>query len=103
MSKRHIKGGTAIYIATVPASFRPQRLWDVTPEILTARLHSKNLAMSVALGFARAHNLAQVQALEHGRRPIESWAIVVRHLSRIGNAAGSQTLCQSVRQEGGAP
>ena len=34
MSKRHIKGGTAIYIATVPASFRPQRLWDVTPEIL---------------------------------------------------------------------
>ena len=102
MSKRHIKGGTAIYIATVPASFRPQRLWDVTPEILSARLHSKNLAMSVALGFARAHNLAQVQALEHGR-PIETWAIVMRHLKPERRHGRPRNSVPAARQEGGAP
>ncbi len=79
MSRQKIKGGTAIFICTVPPTFKPQRCWDVPDEILTAYLHAKNLAMSVALGFARVHNIAQVRAFEHGS-PIVSWAIVIRHL-----------------------
>ena len=80
MSCLKIKGGAAVYICMVPPSFRPQRPWDTPDEILTANLHSKNLKMKVALDFARAYNMPQVQNFQHDRRIIENWAIVVRHL-----------------------
>jgi hypothetical protein len=80
MSYLKIKGGTAVYICMVPPSFRPQRPWDTPDEILSARLHSKNLKLIIALNFARAYNMPQVQSLQDDHRIIESWAIVVRHL-----------------------
>jgi hypothetical protein len=80
MSRQKITGGTAVFICTVSPVFKPQRCWDVPDEILSARLHAKNLSMPVALDFARVHNIAQVQALAQDHRPIESWAIVMRHL-----------------------
>jgi len=80
MSCLTTKGGAAVYICAVQPTFRPQRLWDTPDEILTGKLYAKNLTISVALDFARVHNAPQVQALIHDRRPIESWAIVARHL-----------------------
>jgi len=80
MGRQKIKGGTAVFICTVPPTFKPQRCWDIPDEILTAYLHAKNLAMPVALGFARVHNMTQVQALVQVQRPIETWAVVSRHL-----------------------
>ena len=70
MSRKKIKGGTAVIICTVPPTFKPQRCWDVPNEILSGHLHAKNLAMPIALDFARVHNMAQVQILTQEHRSI---------------------------------
>ena len=80
MSLQKINGGTAVLICKVPPTFKPQRCWDVPTEILSGYLHAKNLSMPTALGFARVHNIEQVDTLVRIHRPIESWAIVMRHL-----------------------
>ena len=94
----HVKGRQAVYVCSVPPGFKPQRLWDFPAEILSARLHAKNLPMRDALGFARAYNQGQVQALQHEHRPIESWAIVCRHLKPNWHG---HPLLKAEQQEGG--
>ena len=74
------KGRMAVYLASVPADWRPQRVWDWPPEFGAAKLQEKNLTPPAAISFARVHNMEQMRANQHERRPIVSWAIVCRHL-----------------------
>ena len=69
----------AVYLVSVPETFRPQRPWDLPPVAWDLDLHAKNLPMPDALGFARAFNKARVQASQAGQ-PIGQWAIVAKHL-----------------------
>jgi len=72
----------AVYLVDVPHDWRPQRPWTFPPEFTGGRLASKNLALSDAMGYATAHNKAELAAIEHGGRRTNQWAIVARHLRR---------------------
>ncbi len=75
MSPRH-RGRQAVFIGTPPDDWGPVSLWSVPPSMTDLICYEKNLAMIVALGFARAHNKKQLQNSKGNRR----WAIVSRHL-----------------------
>jgi len=77
MSRRN--GRQAVYLVTTAADFRPQRPWDLPPRILSAELHSKNLAMYQAQGFARVFNAKQLTASQRGSWDCK-WAIVAKHI-----------------------
>ena len=70
------RGKQAVYVATLPDAYRPQRPWDVPPSFSQAELRAKNLTMSEAHGFARAFNKAQLAGGLVDRR----WAFVLKHL-----------------------
>ncbi|MCX7429021.1 MAG: hypothetical protein NTW96_25765 [Planctomycetia bacterium] len=74
-------GRQAVYIGTLPETFKPQRVWDVPPSLTSVELYAKNLSMEQAAGFARTFNKAQMELPPPGRR----WALVVKHLKTRGH------------------
>jgi hypothetical protein len=68
------KARNAVYVVTVPESFRPERPWTFPDQISAGELYAKNLAMVHALGFVRTFNKRQL-ALNFAEH---RWAIVVK-------------------------
>ena len=74
------KGRQAVYLVQVPAEWRPDRYWSYPPVFSGGELVAKNLTPADAAGHARCHNKAKLERLQRHKQPVESWAIVVRHL-----------------------
>jgi len=68
-----------VFLARVPADWKPQRPWSVPPAILSAERLAHNVSMIEAVALARAHNRSQLQRV-YRRLPVESWAIVAKYL-----------------------
>ena len=69
----------AVYIVSVPESFKPARPWDLPDSTAASELYCKNLALTEAQAFARFFNRRQLKA----GLPDAKWAIVVKHTRRL--------------------
>ena len=76
---RSRKGRQTVLLAQVPTDWSPQRPWKVPPAIASAERFAQNLSMGEAVTLARANNRVQVQRA-YSRLPVESWAILAKHL-----------------------
>jgi hypothetical protein len=72
MSRRRTR--FAVYLATVPDDFHPQRPWTLPEVFGEGILFAKNLPLGDAQGHARVFNRHQLQA----GIPDNRWALVVR-------------------------
>lgn len=74
----HLRRPTIVFLVRVPVDWKPQRIWNVPPEILSGESIA-SLPASEALIMARRHNRTQLQRVQQ-RKPIETWAIACRPL-----------------------
>ena len=65
----------AVYIVTIPESFKPKKLWDLPEATTGAELFAKNVLLIEAQDFCRVFNKRQMEAglVEH------KWALAIKH------------------------
>ena len=90
---RFARDKQAVFILKTPASFTPQRVWDVPPGFATGELYARNLSMREALNFCRTFNRRAIFDREQDTTGWNhEWAITMRYLKdfpRPGKGGGA--------------
>jgi hypothetical protein len=75
-STSDLRAKNAVYVVTVPETFRPQRPWDLPPQTSDGELWAKNVTLSEARDFVRVFNKRQLLRglTDH------KWAMAIKHV-----------------------
>lgn len=68
----------AVYLATVPESFSPDRCWTLPESATDLKLYAKKLSYEQAAGFVSTHNGERIEARKLTGEPIGTWAIFAK-------------------------
>jgi hypothetical protein len=73
----------AVLFVTVPADWRPTRVFHLPPSFSEAKYYAKRLPLHMAIEIARAYNRARLLEANAGQ-PIGTWCLQVRALKTHG-------------------